>query len=134
MPGYAGFTARKQRGLLRGAQAVALRNAMPNGTPFASRRSGTKIATKIGKASQPGLARGANTARTVTRRANLAGSSGSRSTGTIARAMNRSLPSGGVGKPPHIAAVHRSKAFTKRHTPKSYARMGVVAGTKTASM
>jgi hypothetical protein len=133
MAGYAKLSPSKVRSIGRSAMAKSLRGRSPNGTAPISKRSSTKIMTKLGKASQPRFGYASTLPASVVHHSGY--SPGGRAKGVLARARSKPLGSGGVNVGPNPSPIHTAaaNAFTKRRTPKSYA-IGMLSGTKVSSM
>lgn len=133
MAAYASMTPKRVRSTLQSAQASAMAKSCVPGTAPASKRAGSKIATAIGTASAARYGYASTSPRNVTKP--LRNAQGKKAGGKIARAMNRSQPSGGVGS----AATYPSRAsgvsgvFTKRRGIKTHTP-DIITGSKTSAM
>lgn len=133
MAGYASMTPKRVRSTLQSAQASAMAKSCSPGQAPASKRAGSKIATAIGTASAARYGYASTSPRNVTKP--LRNAQGKAAGGKIARAMNRSQPSGGVGStasysnhPKTISGTFTKRRGIKTHTPDT------ITGTKTAAM
>jgi hypothetical protein len=114
--GYGGFTAGRQRSLLRAAASKSLRGRGGMGVGYKSTKMPTKILTGLGNPNAGHLGYASKSPYNVAKPIN--GKLGGLVKGKIADARSTALPSGGVGKMPRIRAPKSNAgAFVKRKLP-----------------